>query len=144
MGVEGIADFGSHALLHKRSEFAFIFNLDQFLRPIGRVGYVELHLDERSAVKTGGAKLSVREVGRLRSSSSSSVRDIESLLVGFAGVANFCGLLTKRRLTSTGWSYYISSPIRQDALFFDVFLDHDARDLDSGSALLDFQSLEMR
>lgn len=123
MGVEGIADFGSHALLHKRPEFAFIFNLDQFLRPIGRVGYVELHLDEGSAVKTGGAKLSVRrEVGRLRSSSS-SVRGIESFVGGFCWRSEFadCGLLTKRRLTSTGWSYYISSPIRQDALFFDVF-----------------------
>lgn len=61
--MKGIADFGSHALLHERSELAFIVNLDQFLGPIGRVGYVELHLDEGSAVKTGGAKLSVgREV----------------------------------------------------------------------------------
>lgn len=41
----GVADFGSHALLHERTELALIVDLDQLLRPIGRVGDVELHLD---------------------------------------------------------------------------------------------------
>jgi hypothetical protein len=49
----GIADFGSHALLHERTELALIVDLDQLLRPIGRVGDVELHLDGGCAVKTG-------------------------------------------------------------------------------------------
>lgn len=46
------ADFGAHALLHERTELALIIDLDDFLRPIGRVGNVELHLDGSSAVKT--------------------------------------------------------------------------------------------
>lgn len=40
-----VADLGSHALLHEGTELALIVNLDHFLRPIGRVGDVELHLD---------------------------------------------------------------------------------------------------
>lgn len=39
------ANFGSHALLHERTELALIVDLDDLLRPIGRVGNVELHLD---------------------------------------------------------------------------------------------------
>jgi hypothetical protein len=39
------ADFGSHALLHEGTELALIVDLDDLLRPIGRVGDVELHLD---------------------------------------------------------------------------------------------------
>jgi len=35
----------SHATLHEDAEFAVIFDFDQFLRAIGRVGDVELHLD---------------------------------------------------------------------------------------------------
>ena len=38
-------DFGAHALLHEGAELALIIDLDDFLRPIGRVGDVELHLD---------------------------------------------------------------------------------------------------
>lgn len=44
--TEGVADnFGSHALLHEGTELALIVNLDDLLRPIGRVRDVELHLD---------------------------------------------------------------------------------------------------
>lgn len=44
--------FSSHSLLHERSQLAVIINFDQLLRPIGRVGNVELHLDQSSlAVK---------------------------------------------------------------------------------------------
>lgn len=42
----GDADFGAHALLHEGTELALIIDLDDFLRPIGGVGDVELHLDE--------------------------------------------------------------------------------------------------
>ena len=47
-------DFGSHALLQKGTELALIVNLDNLLRPVGRVRNVELHLDEaaRLAVKS--------------------------------------------------------------------------------------------
>ena len=48
----GGADFGAHALLHEGAELALIIDLDDFLRPIGRVGDVELHLDGECAVKT--------------------------------------------------------------------------------------------
>jgi len=44
--LDGIADFGAHALLHEGTELALIVDLDDLLRPIGRVGDVELHLDE--------------------------------------------------------------------------------------------------
>lgn len=44
--TEGVAgNFSSHALLHEGTKLALIVNLDDFLRPIGRVGDVELHLD---------------------------------------------------------------------------------------------------
>ena len=42
----GIADFGAHALLHEGAQLALVVDLDDLLRPIGRVGNVELHLDE--------------------------------------------------------------------------------------------------
>lgn len=58
----GIADFGAHALLHEGAELALIVNLDDLLRPIGRVGNVELHLDGECAVKTVARKLSTGEV----------------------------------------------------------------------------------
>lgn len=48
----GNANFRSHALLHEGAELTLIVDLDQLLRPIGRVGNVELHLDEGCAVKT--------------------------------------------------------------------------------------------
>lgn len=44
-GSRDIADFGAHALLHEGTELALIVHLDDLLRPIGRVGDVELHLD---------------------------------------------------------------------------------------------------
>ena len=44
--MDGVANFGSHALLQEGTELALIVDLDEFLRPIGRVGDVELHLDE--------------------------------------------------------------------------------------------------
>lgn len=69
----GSADFGAHALLHERTELALIVDLDDFLRPIGRVGDVELHLDGGCAVKTVARELSTGEVegfGRVDFSSS--------------------------------------------------------------------------
>ena len=48
-----VANFGSHALLHKGTELALIVDLDDLLRSIGRVGDVELHLD-------GGARSRLR------------------------------------------------------------------------------------
>ena len=61
-GEIGDADFGAHALLHEGAELALIFDLDDLLRPIGRVGDVELHLDGGCAVKTVARKLSTGEV----------------------------------------------------------------------------------
>lgn len=56
------ADFGAHALLHEGTELALVVDLNDFLRPIGRVGDVELHLDGGCAVKTVARKLSTGEV----------------------------------------------------------------------------------
>jgi len=36
--------FVAHALLHEDAQLALILNLDEFLRPVGRVGNVQLHL----------------------------------------------------------------------------------------------------
>lgn len=36
--------FVAHSLLHEDAQLAVVFDLDQFLRPIGRVGNVQLHL----------------------------------------------------------------------------------------------------
>lgn len=60
--VSGDADFGAHALLHEGTELALVVDLDDFLRPIGRVGDVELHLDGGCAVKTVARELSTGEV----------------------------------------------------------------------------------
>lgn len=67
----GIADFSSHALLHERTELALIVDLDQLLRPIGRVGDVELHLDGVARSRRGreGCRQSRRVGGRSRSHS---------------------------------------------------------------------------
>jgi hypothetical protein len=35
----------THAAVHEDAEFALIFHLDHFLRPVGRVGDVQLHPD---------------------------------------------------------------------------------------------------
>lgn len=61
-GETGMADFGAHALLHEGAELALIIDLDNLLRPIGRVGDVELHLDGGCAVKTVARELSTGEV----------------------------------------------------------------------------------
>jgi hypothetical protein len=61
-GETGMADFGAHALLHEGTELALIVDLDNLLRPIGRVGDVELHLDGGCAVKTVARELSTGEV----------------------------------------------------------------------------------
>jgi hypothetical protein len=37
-------DLVAHALLHKDTQLAVIFDFDKFLRPVGRVGNVQLHL----------------------------------------------------------------------------------------------------
>lgn len=77
------ADFGAHALLHEGTELALVVDLNDFLRPIGRVGDVELHLDGGCAVKTVARKLSTGEVegfGRVDFSRSQMF-----------GVASVCG-----------------------------------------------------
>lgn len=38
-------DFGTHAAFHEDAEFALIFDFDELLRAVGRVGDVQLHLD---------------------------------------------------------------------------------------------------
>ena len=38
-------DFGTHAAVHENAEFALIFDFDELLRAVGRVGDVQLHLD---------------------------------------------------------------------------------------------------
>lgn len=45
-------NFGSHALLHEGTELALVIDLDDLLRPIGRVGDVELHLDLTGAARS--------------------------------------------------------------------------------------------
>jgi hypothetical protein len=51
--TEGVAgNFGSHALLHEGTELALVIDLDDLLRPIGRVGDVELHLDLTGAARS--------------------------------------------------------------------------------------------
>ena len=42
-------DFGAHSTLHEDAKLAVIVDLDQFLGPVGRVGDVELHLDDRES-----------------------------------------------------------------------------------------------
>ena len=49
VALEFIADtiawyFLAHAAVHEDTQFAFLFNFDQFLGPVGRVRDVELHL----------------------------------------------------------------------------------------------------
>ena len=45
-GTDAVAsDFLAHAFVHEGAEFAFVFDLDEFLGAIGWVGDVELHLD---------------------------------------------------------------------------------------------------
>ena len=45
-GADAVAgDFGAHALFHEDAQFALVVDFDEFLGAIGRVGYVELHLD---------------------------------------------------------------------------------------------------
>lgn len=55
-GREGNAHLSSHALLHESAQLALIVNLDQLLRPVGRIRDIELHLDVVGAVKIEGGK----------------------------------------------------------------------------------------
>ena len=44
LGPHAVAfDLGAHALVHEAAELALVFDLDEFLRPVSRVGDVELH-----------------------------------------------------------------------------------------------------
>jgi hypothetical protein len=43
-------DLLAHSSLHEDAELALIVNFDQLLRPVGRVGNVQLHRDERSRI----------------------------------------------------------------------------------------------
>ena len=45
-GRDAVAgDLLAHALVHEAAELAFVFDFDEFLGAVGRVGDVELHLD---------------------------------------------------------------------------------------------------
>lgn len=45
-GSDAVAGhFLAHALFHEAAEFALVFDFDEFLGAIGRVGDVEFHLD---------------------------------------------------------------------------------------------------
>ena len=45
-GPDAVAlDFRAHAFFHEAAEFALVFDFDEFLGAIGRVGDVELHPD---------------------------------------------------------------------------------------------------
>lgn len=48
-------DFVAHAVVHEDTELPLVFDLDEFLGAIGRVGDVELHLD--------GGEVGVKMVG---------------------------------------------------------------------------------
>ena len=37
--------FGAHAAVHEDAQLALVFDFDELLRAVGRVGDVELHLD---------------------------------------------------------------------------------------------------
>lgn len=43
-------DLGAHALLHQDTQLAVIFDFDELLRPVGRVGNVQLHDGEGEAL----------------------------------------------------------------------------------------------
>ena len=46
LGGDAVAgDFLAHALVHEAAEFAVVFDLDELLGAVGRVGDVEFHLD---------------------------------------------------------------------------------------------------
>lgn len=46
LGGDAVAgDLLAHALVHEAAEFAVVFDFDEFLGAIGRVGDVKLHLD---------------------------------------------------------------------------------------------------
>ena len=58
-GTDAVAsDFLAHAFVHEGAEFAFVFDLDEFLGAVGWVGDVELHLDG------GGGGVKMMEVVR--------------------------------------------------------------------------------
>lgn len=95
-GSEKSADLGSHALLHERTEPAFIVDLYQLLRSIGRIGNIKFHLD-------GGAR-SRRSRGRVHKSRKSK-SSIWSFCGNFEVLARFpCvgGWLTSCTLTVIG------------------------------------------
>ena len=45
-------DFVAHAAIHEDAEFALVFDFDELLGAIGRVGDVELHLDGKCGSAT--------------------------------------------------------------------------------------------
>ena len=66
--------FVAHSLLEENTEFALIFDLDEFLRPVGRVRDVQLHLVNglNKAVKTGGKS---QQIQRLMMGNVRSIKD---------------------------------------------------------------------
>ena len=55
LGADAVAgDFLAHAAVHEDAEFTLIFDFNELLGTIGRVGDVELHLDGGGLVKMGG------------------------------------------------------------------------------------------
>lgn len=103
-GSEKSADLGSHALLHERTEPAFIVDLYQLLRSIGRIGNIELHLD-------GGAR-SRRSRGRVHKSRKSK-SSIWSFCGNFEVLASVGGWLTSYTLTGDilVWYMYVTCNI---------------------------------
>lgn len=60
-GADGVAgDFLAHAAVHEDAEAALIFNFDELLSAVGRVGDVELHLGgDEGDVKIAGSRSSL-------------------------------------------------------------------------------------
>ena len=55
LGAERVGgDFLAHAAVHEDAQFAVILDLDEFLGAVGRVGYVEFHLDGGVVKMMGG------------------------------------------------------------------------------------------
>ena len=57
LGGDAVAhDLLAHALVHEAAEVAVVFDLDEVLGAVGRVGDVELHLDGLGDVRQDGGR----------------------------------------------------------------------------------------
>ena len=67
LGGEAVAgDFLAHALVHEAAEFAVVFDFDEFLGAVGRVGDVELHLDGLGGGRQDGGEGWLLYLGMVR------------------------------------------------------------------------------